>query len=316
MQLIEMNNPKISVVVPVYKAESFLPDTLESLLRQEYDNFEVVLVDDGSPDGSGIICDNYATKDSRVVVFHKENGGVTSARRLGVEKATGDWVIFVDADDQLREGALAFFVETAIKYKADMVITPNLRYKNGSWVSANMLASGVYDRKGYLHLLGNRRISSGIGGKLIRKGLFSDDTLDLPKSITNNEDLLMNFRLSRGLDRLYCDNSQGFYMYFVREGSASLASARKNDWESLYKTLAAMRSECGDSVSDYIVLSISDCLLAGFISQAESKEYVKLCKWRGMPPLRHWSRLLFICHPNKLTRFVEKVTESIYFRLK
>ena len=311
-----MTYPRISIIVPVYKAEAYLPDTLESLLRQEYDNFEVVLVDDGSPDASGIICDNFATKDSRVVVFHKENGGVTSARRLGIEKATGEWVIFVDADDQLQEGSLAFFAATAIKYKADMVITPNLRQENGTWIPAKMLASGVYDRIGYLQLLGNRRISSGIGGKFIRKSLFSDDTLNIPKSITNNEDLLMNFRLARGLNSLYCDNSQGFYMYFEREGSASLASAQNNDWKLLYKTLAAMRGEFGDSVSDYIALSISDCLMVGFISQAESKNYVKLCKWRGLPPIRYWSRLLLISHPNKLTRFVEKVTESIYYRLK
>ena len=91
--------PKISVIVPVYKAEKFLHRCVDSILAQSYTDFELLLVEDGSPDNSGVICDEYAAKDSRVRVFHKENGGVSSARNLGLDNAKGEWITFCDADD-------------------------------------------------------------------------------------------------------------------------------------------------------------------------------------------------------------------------
>ena len=91
--------PKISVIVPVYKAEAYLHRCVDSLLSQTFQNFEILLVDDGSPDRSGEICDEYARKDSRVRVFHKENGGVSSARNMGLDNARGEWITFVDSDD-------------------------------------------------------------------------------------------------------------------------------------------------------------------------------------------------------------------------
>lgn len=91
--------PKFSVIVPVYKAERYLSRCVDGLLNQTFTDFELLLVDDGSPDCSGEICDNYAIKDSRVRVFHKDNGGVSSARNVGIDNAMGDWILFVDADD-------------------------------------------------------------------------------------------------------------------------------------------------------------------------------------------------------------------------
>ncbi len=308
-------NPKVSIIVPVYKAEKYLPATINSLLLQDYDNFEVVLVDDGSPDSSGSICDEYMMKDSRVVVFHKDNGGVTSARRFGIEKATGEWIIFVDADDQLRDGAISYYVNAAIKYNADIVITPNLRFSDGEWKPVNMFASGVYDRPAYLKLLANGLISSGIGGKLMKKNLFEEGTLIIPRSITNNEDLLMNFRLSHKLKKIYCDKSNSFYMYFVREGSATMTTAGKNDWMLLYKILSSMQDECGDAVSDFIALSVSDCLLAGLIHSSLCKEYIRYCHWEKIIPFRFWWRVLMVRYPNTITRSVVKLSESIYFRI-
>lgn len=91
--------PKLSVIVPIYKAEKYLCRCVDSLLMQTFRDFEVLLVDDGSPDQSGVICDKYIRCDSRVRVFHKENGGVSSARNLGIDKARGDYLTFIDADD-------------------------------------------------------------------------------------------------------------------------------------------------------------------------------------------------------------------------
>ena len=94
-----MVNPKISVIIPVYNAEVYLHRCVDSLLSQSFKDFELLLVDDGSVDSSADICDEYANGDERVRVFHKKNGGVSSARNLGLDNARGEWVVFVDADD-------------------------------------------------------------------------------------------------------------------------------------------------------------------------------------------------------------------------
>lgn len=104
-----LEKPKVSVIVPVYKAEAYLYRCVDSLLVQTFTNFEILLIDDGSPDCSGEICDEYARKDTRVRVFHKENGGVSSARNLGLKYAQGEWIAFVDSDDWVESDFLEVF---------------------------------------------------------------------------------------------------------------------------------------------------------------------------------------------------------------
>ena len=97
----------VSVIVPIYNSEKYLKRCVDSILSQTFSDFELLLVDDGSTDGSGSICDEYSVKDSRVRVFHKENGGVSSARNLGLDNARGEWITFVDSDDYLEKSFLA-----------------------------------------------------------------------------------------------------------------------------------------------------------------------------------------------------------------
>ena len=92
---------KVSVIIPVYNVEKYLPRCIKSVLDQTYQDLEIILVDDGTKDNSGIMCDEYATKDNRIRVIHKENGGLSSARNSGIEIATGDAVFFLDSDDYL-----------------------------------------------------------------------------------------------------------------------------------------------------------------------------------------------------------------------
>ena len=101
----------VSIIIPVYNTEKYLPKCLDSILNQSADCFEVLLVDDGSTDNSGIICDEYANKDKRVRVFHKTNGGASSARNLGLDCASGEWVFFIDSDDELFPEGLKTMVD-------------------------------------------------------------------------------------------------------------------------------------------------------------------------------------------------------------
>ena len=101
-----MSDSLISVIVPVYNSEQTLNRCIDSILGQTYRNFELFLINDGSKDRSGEICDEYARKDSRVKVFHKENGGVSSARNVGLDNASGEWITFVDSDDRIGQNFL------------------------------------------------------------------------------------------------------------------------------------------------------------------------------------------------------------------
>ncbi len=106
-----MISPKVSIIIPVYNAEKWLPRCLDSLLNQSFKDFELILVDDGSTDGSGIICDSYSNSDNRVRVIHKSNGGVSSARNVALDLAEGEYITFCDADDEVLSDWLEDFIK-------------------------------------------------------------------------------------------------------------------------------------------------------------------------------------------------------------
>lgn len=128
-------SPIVSIIVPIYNVEKYLRECLDSILVQTFTDWECLLVDDGSPDKCGEICDEYAAKDKRFRVFHKENGGVSSARNLGLDKAKGEWVTFVDADDMIAPNFLRALVEPTLKYEAlDFVHAGCCNYQDGKIV--------------------------------------------------------------------------------------------------------------------------------------------------------------------------------------
>lgn len=123
-----MQEPLISVVIPVYKTEKYLIKSVNSILSQTYKNLEIILVDDGSPDACPAICDELKKTDERISVIHKENGGLSSARNAGIDKSNGEYILFLDSDDTLEENAICDMLEIAEKEKSDAVI-PNGYYK-------------------------------------------------------------------------------------------------------------------------------------------------------------------------------------------
>lgn len=139
--------PKISVIVPIYKVEEYLRECVDSVLGQRHADFEVILVDDGSPDGCPAICDEYAQKDSRIRVIHKENGGLSSARNAGLPHVTGDYIWFIDSDDYLTDDAF----ETASKYldgDADIINFGILcRQKSGKITKEKLSYIGTADKR-------------------------------------------------------------------------------------------------------------------------------------------------------------------------
>ena len=124
-------NNLISIIVPIYNVEKYLKKCIDSIINQTYKNLEIILVDDGSPDNCGKICDEYAKKDNRIKVIHKENGGVSSARNVGVENATGEYIGFVDSDDYIEKDMYEVLINNLKKENADISIISNYEvYKN------------------------------------------------------------------------------------------------------------------------------------------------------------------------------------------
>ena len=111
---------KVSIIIPVYKSEQFLEKLINSILEQTYTNFELILVDDGSPDNSGLICDQYSKIDSRIVVIHKINGGTCEARNYGLDRSTGEYIMLADGDDWLAKDCIEYLVGLLENNDADM----------------------------------------------------------------------------------------------------------------------------------------------------------------------------------------------------
>ncbi|HEL7541574.1 TPA: glycosyltransferase, partial [Enterococcus faecalis] len=114
--------PKISIIVPVYNVEKYLEKCVRSILAQTFTDFELILVDDGSPDSSGAMCDQFAEQDERVKVIHKENGGLSDARNAGIEIATGEYLGFVDSDDYIADDMYELLYTNIVKEDADLSI--------------------------------------------------------------------------------------------------------------------------------------------------------------------------------------------------
>lgn len=114
--------PKFSIIVPVYKVEQYLDRCIQSILKQTFTDFEVILVDDGSPDNCGVICDNYAAKDDRIVVLHQINQGLSAARNNGLDIARGEYICFVDSDDWIEHEMLAEIEADLLSKCSDVVI--------------------------------------------------------------------------------------------------------------------------------------------------------------------------------------------------
>ena len=125
------NKELISVIVPIYNVDIYLKKCLESIINQSYKNIEIILIDDGSTDKSSIICDEYKEIDSRIMVLHKNNGGLSSARNVGLEKATGSYIVFVDSDDYLEYNMIELLKKNIDKYKSDISACNFYNVKNG-----------------------------------------------------------------------------------------------------------------------------------------------------------------------------------------
>lgn len=240
--------PKISVIVPIYKAEKFIERCVNSILNQTYRNIELILVDDGSPDLCPRICDQYAANDSRVRVLHKENGGVSSARNAGLDIARGEYIAFVDSDDYLEPCMYEMMLDKALSYECDVVMCDCM--KDGiecSEMYSHNIRAGFYNHEQleeeyYPHLLMMEDVEypATISNYL----LLWKSTLNVPEmryepGIRYSEDLLFGAKLMCRAKSFYYMKGAAYYHYVLNPESAShtYVPDKWNDYKILHERI-------------------------------------------------------------------------------
>ena len=217
---------KVSVIVPVYNCEAFLPACIESIVQQTYPNLEIILVDDGSKDGSGEICDAYAVKDPRIRVIHQVNQGVSTARNNGLNVAEGDMVSFVDSDDTVEPDLYEVLVSLAQEHEADIAHCGYRKiHFDGSY--KDILGTGILLVQNSFEasecLLTGQNFTGSPCTKLYRRELFED--IRFRPDLKINEDVLMNVQVFRKAQKLvFYDVPK--YCYYEREQSATRSTDR------------------------------------------------------------------------------------------
>lgn len=212
--------PLISIIVPVYKVEQYLPTCIESILTQTYRNFELILINDGSPDNCGCICDTYAQKDSRIKVIHQKNAGVIKARAAGVNYANGEFITFVDSDDTIPNDTLEFFCN-CISPDVDIII--GKISKNEFFPLNNSIDrdTTLVDIETYRKMQLSKKYTyqSGLYSKIFRRTIFTNEVMNIPRKIIVGEDWLMNIRLSFNTAKNVCFLNHVVYNYIRRPSS-------------------------------------------------------------------------------------------------
>ena len=272
-----MTEELISVVVPAYNNGPWLPRCLDSLLAQTYENLEIIVVNDGSRDDTGAVLDGYAARHSRIKAIHKENGGVTSARLRGVAEAKGQWIGFVDGDDEIEPDMYARLLQNAKAYGADISHCGHqILFPDGRAVYASN--SGVLRHQdrltGLRDLLDGGLVGSSLWSKLYRQELFEGLADKMDYAIRNNEDLLMNYHLFSQAEKAVFEDFCP-YRYILREGSASYRVLNEHSlFDPIRVREAILEAAPEELQNDARIALMRNCLFAyGQLALRPDNEY-------------------------------------------
>lgn len=250
-----MENIKISVIVPIHKTEKYIHQCVDSIINQTYRNLEVILIDDGSPDGCGKICDKYALSDKRIMVIHKKNGGLVSARKAGVAKATGDYITFVDSDDWIDEGAYCHAVNIITSTNVDVFIFGLNRVSaNSRRYEHENIAEGFYTRDEiYKEIIKfsdyncfyKKVFSTVCWNKIFKADIIKTNVVNVDNSIKIGEDTALIYPSLLDADSYYITHS-AYYNY--RKNNNSMMNSFDNE---RYKSVGKVLSTIYDAVKKH-----------------------------------------------------------------
>lgn len=258
----------VSVIVPVYNVEKYLEKCLDSIINQTYEDIEIILIDDGSQDNSGAICDVYAKRDNRILVIHKENTGVSDTRNKGIDVAQGKYICFIDSDDTVSLSYIEKLVQPTRHEDYDLVICNFQKLFPDKVLDMSFsnikCFSGVFIRD-YQFLY---TITSFPCGKLYKASVIKGKNIIFPVDFPDAEDQMFNFQYYCYVKK-YCLINEPLYYYWQRSGSASKNNSLKSFECNLLKLKYEKSFYKNNHIEDYGNLLISSCLLL-------TKKYVLL----------------------------------------
>lgn len=234
--------PKVSVIMPVYNVERYIRESIESVLNQTFTDFELIIVNDGSPDKCPQICDEYSKKDDRVKVIHKKNGGVSSARNIGVEVSIGEYVQFVDSDDVIESNTIADLVNLAQQTNVDVVIfgITSFNLENGETVSVNRSNNIITEfetkqqvKDNFAFLVHNYLWSFSVD-KLYKREIIVKNKIQFD-SFYNiaGEDAIFLIDLLPHITSMYITN-KNYYNYYIRNNQSVVKKFKQDLFEKYY----------------------------------------------------------------------------------
>lgn len=238
---------RFSIIIPCYNIEKYISKTLESVLKQTFQNFEIVLIDDGSKDNTGKILDDYSKKDKRIKVIHKINEGVSQARNVGIENAVGEYVYFLDGDDLIENNLLEKANEVFKNNKVEIFSFGfNMIYENGEIkrkYSSEKYNSQIIKSKEFLSLFFNKIIGQNMCSFIVKREVIQDKIF-FTKGLERGEDLEFQIKMLLGNNFVYYDKTP-FFKYVSRDGSVVQSKVKLNIFNFL-EVLENFRKEIED----------------------------------------------------------------------
>lgn len=257
-----MRCPLISIIVPCYNVEKYLPKCIESIINQTYKNLEIFLVDDGSPDNSGKICDEYAAEDERIKVIHKENGGLSDARNVAIDKATGEYILFIDSDDYVALNHVEHLYGILERADADIAVEWGQTFYEGTMPVVDTQG----DKKeiilepddALVNMFYQEDFDTCAWAKLYKRSLF--DGIRYPKGWLY-EDLPTTYRLIQKCKKVVFSDYKSYY-YLLRNSSIEGAPFKPLKYESCIKIINQLEHARINMPGD--VQKALDCRIVSF----------------------------------------------------
>lgn len=275
---------KISVIIPIYKVEAYLEKCVISVRHQSYQNLEIILVDDGSPDGCGELCDRFAEEDPRIRVLHKENGGLSDARNKGLDIATGEYILFVDSDDFIHPQMVEILYRNLQAAEADISVCGFLSVEEGEEVSLALSGESkteVFEGEEVMHCLQHRNLLTVVAwNKLYKRSLFAE--LRYPKGKLHEDEFLIHHLLHQCKRIVYTDGK--LYYYLQRSGSI-MGMLKWNSvadgWQAYEERLAFLRDRGYEQMVVWTKLHMLHYICKFYEKLEQNKEADKLLLiWR------------------------------------
>ena len=216
-----MEKDKVSIIVPVYNVEKYIEKCLNSLISQSYKNIEIILIDDGSKDNSGKICDKYKRKDPRIKVIHKENAGVSEARNSGIQKATGEYLCFVDADDFVMNDYIEYLHQLIVKGSSDIAICTKMFSNFNEKQTSDEVIESLDGENSIIRIL-NYRMPIGVYSRIFKKDLIDNNRIRFLKDVYMGEGFNFNVACFQKAKKVIISNYKVYY--YRRDNTTSATS--------------------------------------------------------------------------------------------